>query len=322
MIAQHKNARTTSAVRDEIAVSTYSEATLGQRFGIGESTVYKWKALASFYDALHTAHRLQITLTPAQIPTVVELRKTLLEPLDDLLAVTRELLCAQARRSSLDRCLRRHSVGYRNALKSKEPTQPHKAFKSCEPSSTHCDAKSVRRMPGEPSRRYLFVAIDRPTRWVFVQIKIYKTAAAAHSFFNALHKVCSIKTQKILTDKGNEFNDKLFVSRERQATGKYEYDQVRGAPSVSHRLTKPRAPRTHGIAERFNGHVADVLKTDRFSSCEGLEQTRIRYSTLYNHQLPHAALKSKTTMRTMKDRYACHRQLLVQRPYANSQCDT
>ena len=99
MIALHKNARTTPAIRAEIAVSTDSAATLAQRFGIGESTVYKWKARDSFYEASHTAHRLQTTLTPAQESIVVELRKTLLLPLDDLLAVTREFLCAQATRS-------------------------------------------------------------------------------------------------------------------------------------------------------------------------------------------------------------------------------
>ena len=80
MIALHKNARTTPAIRAEIAVSTDSAATLAQRFGIGESTVYKWKARDSFYEASHTAHRLQTTLTPAQESIVVELRKTLLLP--------------------------------------------------------------------------------------------------------------------------------------------------------------------------------------------------------------------------------------------------
>ena len=167
MIALHNNPRTTPAIRAEIAVSTESAATLAQRFGIGESTVYKWKARDSFYDASHTAHRLQTTLTPAQESIVVELRKTLLLPLDDLLAVTREFLCAQATRSGLDRCLRRHGVGNLNALKPKEPTQPHKAFKSYEPGFIHIDVKYLPQMPDETSRRYLFVAIDRATRWVF-----------------------------------------------------------------------------------------------------------------------------------------------------------
>jgi hypothetical protein len=41
---------------------------------------------------------------------VVELRKLLLLPLDDLLVVTHELLNAEVSRSGLDCCLRRHGV--------------------------------------------------------------------------------------------------------------------------------------------------------------------------------------------------------------------
>lgn len=42
-IALHKNARTTPAVRAEIAASNESARVLAQRYGITEQTVYKWK---------------------------------------------------------------------------------------------------------------------------------------------------------------------------------------------------------------------------------------------------------------------------------------
>ena len=58
-------------------------------------------------DRSHTAHRLQTQLTPAQEVVVVHLRRSLLLPLDDLLAVTREFICETVSRSGLDRCLRR-----------------------------------------------------------------------------------------------------------------------------------------------------------------------------------------------------------------------
>jgi transposase-like protein len=114
--------------------------------------------------------------------------------------------------------------------------------------------------------------------------KSHKTAAAAGSFLNALHKACPIKMQKILTDNGKEFTDRLFASRERQATGKHEFDQLCQALSIEHRLTKPRTPQTNGMVERFNGRIADVLKTHRFTSGKVLEQTLMRYVALYNHQ--------------------------------------
>ena len=54
--------------------------------------------------------RHSTTLSPAQEAIVVELRRLLLLPLDDLLVITREFVNAQASRSALDRCLRRHGV--------------------------------------------------------------------------------------------------------------------------------------------------------------------------------------------------------------------
>ena len=76
MIALRKKARTTPAIRAEIASSTASATSLAQRFGVTEATVYKWKKRTSFQDCSHTAHRLQTTLTPAQERVVVELRRT------------------------------------------------------------------------------------------------------------------------------------------------------------------------------------------------------------------------------------------------------
>ena len=43
LIALHKNARTTPAVRAEIAASNEPANVLALRFGITEQTVYKWK---------------------------------------------------------------------------------------------------------------------------------------------------------------------------------------------------------------------------------------------------------------------------------------
>ena len=63
MIALHKNARTTPAVRAEIAASAQPASVLAQRFRITEQTVYKCKRREVFGDRSHTAHRLQTQLT-------------------------------------------------------------------------------------------------------------------------------------------------------------------------------------------------------------------------------------------------------------------
>ena len=124
-----------------MAASSESAAVLAKIFGVTDLTASKWKKRDDFGDRSHTAHRLQTQLTPAQETVVVHLRSTLLLPLDDLLAVTKDFICPSVSRSGLDRCLRRHGVGNLNALKPATPQAPHKTFKSYEPGYLHMDVK-------------------------------------------------------------------------------------------------------------------------------------------------------------------------------------
>ena len=315
MVSLHKQARTTPAVRAEIAASTDSVSVLAARYGVTPPTIYKWRSRKSVHDLSHTAHRLQTTLSTAQEAIVVELRRTLLMPLDDLLAVTREFICESVSRSGLDRCLRRHGVGNLAALTPAAAKVPHKPFKSYVPGFVHVDIKYLPQMSDEARRRYLFVAIDRATRWVFVAIKNDKTAASARSFLQAFHKACPIRITKVLTDNGKEFTDRLFASRERQPSGEHEFDRLCKALDIEHRLTRPRTPKTNGMVERFNGRISDVLNTHRFSSALDLEQTLLRYVALYNHHLPQSVLKSNTPLQAMKLWYQSNPELFCRRPY-------
>jgi transposase-like protein len=190
LIHLHKQATTTPKVRAAIQASDEPASALAERFGTTEQTVYKWRHRDSIHDRSHTPHRLQTTLTPAQEAVAVALRTTLLVSLDDLLAVVREFLNPNASRSGLDRCLRRHGVGNLRDLKAKAPTPKHSAFKAYEPGYIHIDVKYLPKMADEASRRYLFVAIDRATRWVFIRVFKAKTAANARRFLRDLQRAC------------------------------------------------------------------------------------------------------------------------------------
>ena len=314
MLSLHKNATTTPAIRARIAASEEPAAVLAGRYGVTLDTIYRWRGRTSFEDRSHTAHQLATTLTRAQEFVAVELRRTLLLPLDDLLAVCREFLNPAVSRSGLDRCLRRHGVSNLNALRPKVLAEPHKTFKTYEPGFMHVDVKYLPQMADETTRRYLFVAIDRATRWVFVRILPAKTAANARRFLRDLHRACPIRIVKILTDNGKEFTDRLFASRARAPSGTHEFDQLCAELGIEHRLTPPKSPQTNGMVERFNGRIADVLKTNRFDSALDLEQTLMRYVHLYNTQLPQSALRSRTPMQAMKDWNKSHSRIFVITP--------
>jgi len=168
----HANATTTPKTRCYIQASNQSVTQLANELGVSEDTIRRWKRRDGITDGSHIPHRLQTTLTPAQERVVVELRKTLLLPLDNLLVVTREFIHPEVSRSALDRCLRRHGVANRKALLPKEEgaQTPVKPFKAYEPGFVHLDVKYLPQMPDADRRTYLFAAIDRATRWVYVEI--------------------------------------------------------------------------------------------------------------------------------------------------------
>ena len=107
----HPQARTTPRTRAKIKASSASLTKLAERYNVSVATVRKWKRRETPEDLSHRPHSLSTTLTAAQEAIVVELRRLVLLPLDDLLVITREFINPHASRSGLDRCLRRHGVG-------------------------------------------------------------------------------------------------------------------------------------------------------------------------------------------------------------------
>jgi transposase InsO family protein len=322
LISLHKQATTTPKIRSAIQASAEPAWVVAERYGISEQTVWKWRKRDSVHDLSHTPHKLQTTLAPAQEAVAVTLRTTLLLPLDDLLAVVREFLNPHVSRSGLDRCLRRHGVGNLRALKPKEATRTHSSFKAYEPGYLHIDIKYLPQMADEDRRRYLFVAIDRATRWVFVRVYPAQTAANARRFLRDLARAAPMNITRVLTDNGKAFTDRLFGLRKRAATGQHEFDQLCADLGIEHRLTPPMRPQTNGMVERFNGRIEDVLQSHRFHSGEDLEQTILRYVHLYNSKLPQSALASRTPLQAMKDWHKLRPELFKKQPYYLTGCDT
>ena len=155
---------------------------------MSKTTIRRWRARDTVRDRPHTPHRLATTLNPLQAFVVVELRKLLLLPLDDLLVVAREFVGPELSRSALDRCLRRHGVARLADLLPEAEDQPPlpKTFKDYEPGFVHVDVKYLPRMPDEAEHRDLIVAIDRASRWVYFEIQSDQSVATAAGFLERL----------------------------------------------------------------------------------------------------------------------------------------
>ena len=57
------------------------------------------------------------------------------------------------------------------------------------------------------------------------------------------------------------------------------------------------------MVERFNGRIADILRTHHFQSGKELEHTLLRYVDLYNNHLPQANLNCRTPYQVMYEWY-------------------
>ncbi len=79
-------------------------------------------------------------------------------------------------------------------------------------------------MPDENQRTYLFAAIDRATRWVYVEILKDKTARSARGSLERLTEKAPFKITRRLTDHGKAFTDCFGVASPRRLTGKHPFD--------------------------------------------------------------------------------------------------
>jgi hypothetical protein len=146
---------------------------LAEKYNLNLRTMRQWRHREDLFDASHRPHNLPARLTPEQEVVVVALRALRLLPLDELLAITHQFIHIIASRSGLDRCLHRHGVSNLKVLiKARKATvEGEKAaktsFKAYDPGFIHVDVKYLPQMPDGKRRKYLFVAINRATRWAY-----------------------------------------------------------------------------------------------------------------------------------------------------------
>ena len=327
--ALHSQARTTHLIREEIRNSTLSQAALARLYNVTRQTIRKWQDRASPVDGSHCPNTMYTTLTPGQELIVVELRRTLLLPTDDLLAVTREFINPAVSRAGLGRCLRRHGVSDLRDLVAVQEGEAaaKKTFKHYDPGFLHMDIKYLPLMPDETARRYLFVAIDRATRWVFMEIYADQSDSSSTDFLSRLKSACPVKIVKLLTDNGSQFTDR-FTSRKKDAegksipSGKHVFDVLCKQLGIEHRLIPPRHPQTNGMVERFNGRISEIVNQTRFGSAAELESTLRSYLKIYNHNIPQRALKHQTPIQALKKWQAEKPELFVKLVYNQAGLDS
>ncbi len=203
------------------------------------------------------------------------------------------------------------------------PRPAHQPFQDYEPGFLHIDVTYLPQMPGESQRRSLFVAIDRATRWVFMQIKPTKSARSTRAFLTALVRACPLRIRTLLTVNGKEFTDRFVTCAEHTPTGQHALDALCAALSLEPCLTRPPpTPDQRDGRALQRSHQRGVARAALHQGGEDLQRTLQRYVWLDHQQLPQSALGGRTAMEAMKQWFKNKPDLFHKKPIPHPGRDT
>src|SRR5918997_4557217 len=271
MPAIHPKARTTPAVRAEIARSSEPTGVLAKRFGVSTETIRKGcqRGPDDCQDRSARPHTLPWKASEEERAIVCALRRSTGFPLDDLTFVVTHFL-PHLNRDAVYRILR--AEGLNRLPAPSRARKPDGAFKEYGLGFVHLDVKhlpKLRDREGVTRKRFLFVAIDRCSRWVHLAVKDDETTPSAGAFLKEAVQSFPFQVTHVLTDRGSCFTADGFEAACRQL-------------AVQHRTTRPYTPKTNGMVERFNGRVQQEVLGITIYSHADLEILLKGFNRAYN----------------------------------------
>jgi transposase InsO family protein len=271
---RHGSATTTEAIRRAIQNSEESLRVLSARYGINQKTVAKWRKRTSVADLPTGPKDAKSTvLTPDEEAIIVAFRRHTLLPLDDCLYSLQPSIPHMSR-SSLHRCLQRHDVSRLPEVGGDKPAKMK--FKAYPLGYFHVDIAEVQTAEG---KLYLFVAIDRTSKFAFAELHPKAGKMAAAAFLRNLIAAVPYRLHIVLTDNGIQFtnHDRHIHAFE------HIFDRVCREHGIDHRLTKIKHPWTNGQVERMNRTIKEAtVKRFHYDDHDQLRNHLANFISAYN----------------------------------------
>src|SRR5499433_3076761 len=284
----HGSAKTTHAVRAAIQRSKASIQELASRYDLNPKTVMKWRKRAFLYDAPMGPKVPRSTVLSAEEEALaVAFRKHTLLPLDDCLYALQATI-PHLTRSSLHRLFQRHEISRLPAIEGE--TGRKKAFKRYPIGYFHIDIAEVRT---EQGKLHMFVAIDRTSKFAYVEMHEKATTAASREFLLRLIAAVPYKIHTVLTDNGIQFTtpgaggSAVPLIKEAIANGErfwaHAFELACARNDIEHRTTKVKHPWTNGQVERMNRTIKEAtVRRFYYESHDKLRQHLTDFVAAYN----------------------------------------
>ncbi len=154
----------------------------------------------------------------------------------------------------MHRCLQRHRIGRLPEVEGNKPAK--KAFKPYPIGFFHIDIAEVQTAEG---KLYLFVAIDRTSKFAFVQLLDKANRVTASAFLAALVKAVPYKIHTVLTDNGVQFRlPPRYADGPTARFVTHMFGMRCRENGIEHRFTKINHPWTNGQVERMNRTIKEA----------------------------------------------------------------
>lgn len=176
--------------------------------------------------------------------------------------------------------MQRHGISRLPDVGGDKPAK--KKFKRYPIGYFHIDIAEVHTAEG---KLHLYVAIDRTSKFAFVQLVDKANRKTASAFLEALIAAVPYKINIVLTDNGIQFT---FPPRYRDGpTATYMthmFDMRCRENGIEHRLTKVRHPWTNGQVERMNRTIKEAtVKRYHYGNHDQLRTHLTYFINAYNY---------------------------------------
>ena len=143
----------------------------------------------------------------------------------------------------------------------------------------HIDIAEVRT---EEGKLYLFVAIDRTSKFAVAQMVEKANRKTAWEFLEHLLEAVPYHIHTILTDNGIQFAEQAR-NRNTIYSRPMRFDMICEANGIEHRLTKPNHPWTNGQVERMNRTIKNAtVKRYHYNTHDQLRTHLADFLDAYN----------------------------------------